>query len=382
MKMFPLFVALQGQRVLVVGGGDVAERKIGLLLQAGARVRVLSPQCSAAVQRLVAAHADTGQVELVAQPYDGRWMDDVQLVISATDAPDINRQVAADARARRLWVNAVDDSASSTCHIPAIVDREPVTIAVSSCGVAPMIARRIREQLEALLDASPGQLAQLAGGYRAAIRQAYPDMPGRRALYEWMLDGPVLHALRMGDAPAAHRLLQDALATRHLSATGSVALLEAGPGHPDLMPLLALRVLNQAGLILADPAVPAAVLEMARRDAVRMVLPESDAVPAMLADSLPAVWQALLEYVGRGECVAVVKMGNPFSQATDSAEAVFLKQRGVDCRIIPAITALQAWQAGLPGTSTGEGAGGAAVRGEGWRQITTFMPAQQVTPRM
>ena len=185
MALYPLFADLAGRTVLVVGGGAVAERKIAALLKAGARVRVGAP----AITRTIAGHVRAGRVEWRVGNYEDSWLDQVWLAIAATDDAVANARVAADAQRQRVLVNVVDDAVLSTFHVPAIIDRSPLVVAISSGGTAPMLARAVRARLEMLLDHALGPLAQLLGRYRERIRAAQPQLAARRRFYEKVIEG-------------------------------------------------------------------------------------------------------------------------------------------------------------------------------------------------
>jgi len=183
MKLYPLFADLAGRRVLVVGGGAVAERKAAALLEAGAAVTVGALSATGTLQ----AWADAGRLELRLGGFQQAWLDECWLVVAATGEPLLNRRIATLAERRRLFVNVVDDAQLCSFHVPAVIDRDPVTIAISSGGTAPVLARLLREGLESLLDPALGPLAALAARLRESIRARLPDLGARRRFYEQLL---------------------------------------------------------------------------------------------------------------------------------------------------------------------------------------------------
>ncbi|WP_057678112.1 SAM-dependent methyltransferase, partial [Xanthomonas phaseoli] len=229
------------------------------------------------------------------------WIDTVWLVVAATDDVDLNRRVAAAAGARQRLVNVVDDAELSTYQVPAIVDRDPLVIAISSAGAAPMLARRLRERLERELHASVGTLAALFARHRERIRQQLPDMNRRRRWFDQVIDGKVPQLLQAGDTVAAEAAFAAALdAVDSVPARGSVQWVGAGPGDPGLLTLNALRALNLADVLLLASDVPAEVVELARRDAQRCGWPET-----------PGAQQAIVvELVGAGLQVVVLRVGS------------------------------------------------------------------------
>ncbi|MFC4764643.1 siroheme synthase CysG [Dyella koreensis] len=344
MKLYPLFADLKGLPVLVIGGGTVAERKVAALLGAGAKVRVGAPQLHPALARL----ADEGQVEWLHGGYQPAWLDGVWLAIAATDDRDLNARVAADATERRLLVNVVDDASLSRFHVPAVVDRSPLIVAISTAGAAPALARRLREMLERLLDHTLGALVTLAQQHRTRIVLRFPDLAERRGFYDWLHDGPVLPLLRRAQPAEAERTLLSALNTRGVSpGKGSVTLVGAGPGDPGLLTLQALRALNQADVILHDQLVSADILAMARRDAERIDVGKRCAGRHVPQDH---THQLMLMHAQAGKRVVRLKGGDPFVFGRGGEEMAFLREHGIDCDIVPGITAAVACAAyaGIP----------------------------------
>lgn len=323
MPLFPLFADLRGRRTLVIGGGEVATRKIKALLHAGAHVRVHARELSDELQRSL---APPQLVRLVGE-FDPAWIDDAWLVVAATDDAALNRRVAAAAGERKRWVNVVDDAELSSYHVPAVVDRDPIILAISSAGAAPMLARRLRERLETELDHSLGMLARLFARERPRIRARMPDTVLRRRWFERVLDGEVPALLRSGDVKAAERAFEAALVSADaLPVRGSVALTGAGTGDPGLLTLKALRQLNQADLILAAADVAPAVLELARRDA------ESQSLPTDMA----ALLTLLTAATDSGRKVVCMRAGAGFVDRDGRALHSALRQRGIACELIPA----------------------------------------------
>ena len=344
MNHFPLFADLKGRRVLVVGAGPVADRKIALLLAAGARVVV----GARAAHPRVLARAHAGEIDLRLGEFNPAWLDDAWLAIAATDDRALNRKVSEAAAARRLFCNVVDDPELSSVQVPAIVDRSPVTIAISSGGSAPVIARRLRERIESLFDHSLGALADLARRRRPAIRAARPGLRARRAFYDWLLDGPVLGALRRGRPDEAERLLDEALAQAAAPPRGRVLLVGAGPGDPGLLTLRGLRALNEADVILHDRLVDAGILSLARRDAL---LIDVGKAPGGRHEATQARIHALMvSHARQGRCVVRLKGGDPLVFGRGGEELQHLRRHGIDYEVVPGITAALACgaYAGIP----------------------------------
>jgi uroporphyrin-III C-methyltransferase / precorrin-2 dehydrogenase / sirohydrochlorin ferrochelatase len=353
-RYFPLFADLTGRSVLVVGGGEVAERKVRLLLTSGARValvaRTLTPWLTA--QATNAA----GRIVHMAAEYADAHLAGVVLAIVATDDHELNAQVAADARARNLLVNVVDDTGLSGFIVPAIVDRSPVVIAVSTGGAAPVLARLVRERLESLIDESYGTLAGLLARWRVRIRAALPDLASRRRFYESAIRGRVASQVRAGHTPQAQRTLESELAAMaavslELSSvaplTGSVVLVGAGPGDPGLLTLNALRALNDADVILHDRLVSEEVLALARRDATRIPVGK-EAGGHSVAQT--RIHELMIEHARAGRRVVRLKGGDPFIFGRGGEELEALRSAGIAYEVVPGISAALACAsyAGIP----------------------------------
>ncbi len=343
MKLYPLFADLSGRPVLVVGGGVVGERKAAALWEAGARVTVGAPH----LNPTLLAWVEQGRVAWRAGSFEDAWLDDVWLVVAATDDPALHARIAAQAEARRVFVNVVDDARLSSFHVPAVIDRAPVAIAISSGGHAPMLARLLRERLEVLIDPVMGPLASLLGDMRSRIRQRLPDLSARRRYYEQLLGGPVLSLLRRQQHALAEAAAERLLDTATISPTGSVVLLGAGPGDPGLLTLRGLRALNEADVILHDRLVSADVLALARRDAERIEVAKQAGNHHTTQSQIHAL---MLEHAAAGRRVVRLKGGDPFVFGRGGEELEFLRGHGIPYEVVPGITAALACAAyaGVP----------------------------------
>ncbi|TCV97687.1 uroporphyrinogen-III C-methyltransferase /precorrin-2 dehydrogenase [Luteibacter rhizovicinus] len=343
MSLYPIFAEISGLSVLVVGGGAVAERKVSRLVEAGASVSLVAPVLTSSLRAL----SDEGRIVLRGAGFEDRLLDDVWLVIAATSERAVNARVAAAARARRLWVNVVDDAALSTFHVPAVIDRSPVSIAISTGGEAPMFARLLRERLEALIDDSVGPLARLAGSLRAKIRERFPAPASRRAFYESLFHGRVAALLRAGRPGQAAVAADEALENASDARLGSVVLVGAGPGDPGLLTLRGLRALNEADVILHDRLVSAEVLSLARRDAE---LVEAGKEAGNHHVSQERIHQLMIAHAKAGRRVVRLKGGDPFVFGRGGEELEALHAAGVLFEVVPGITAALACAAyaGIP----------------------------------
>lgn len=332
--LFPLFADLRGRAVLVVGGGTVAARKVEALLEAGARVVVAAPELAPALQQL----ADQQRVQWRAGAFEPDWLDGAWLAIAASHDTAVNRRVAEAGTVRRIFVNVVDDAEVSSFHVPARVKRGRVQLAISSGGSAPVLARRLRERLEAELDESLAAVAELLARERARIRWRFPQAGKRRRFFEQLLDGDVPNLLRAGDAAGAQAAFDRALAAGVPQACrGSVTLIGAGPGDPGLLTLKGLRALQDADVILHDRLVGAGVLDLARRDAERIdvgkrVGEDHDATQAR-------VHALMLQHARAGRQVARLQGGDPLVFGRGGEELDFLRAHGIVRSVVPGITA-------------------------------------------
>lgn len=343
--LFPLFADLRDRAVLVVGGGAVAERKVEALLQAGALPVVGSPDLTRALR----TWREAGRIRWLAGEFHPDWLDKAWLVIAATDDAAVNRAVATAAEARRIFANVVDDAELSSFHVPAIVQRGPLQVAISSGGGAPMLARHLRRQLETLLDDSLGTLAELLTRNRERIRVRFPDLGLRRRFFETLLAGPLPRLLRQRlDGEQADQYLRAALADSTTDqATGSVVLVGAGPGDPGLVTLNALRAMYEADVILHDRLVSAEVLRLARRDATRIEVGKSANGHSVRQEEIHAL---MLEHARAGKRVVRLKGGDPFVFGRGGEELEFLRGHGIPYEVVPGITAAVACAAyaGIP----------------------------------
>jgi len=319
--LYPLFAKVQGRQVLVVGGGAVAERKVQALLNARADVRVGAPRLTPQLK----AWAEQARIGWRPGTFEPFWVDGAWLVIAATDDQQINADVCALCDARRIWVNVVDNPQLSSFHVPAVVDRRPVSIAISSGGAAPMVARRIREQIETLFDAGLGSLAALLGRYRQQIVAAYPDLGARREFYDRLYEGPIQDLLRQGRADAAQALLERQLEQAAPSLHKAVSVLLLRADEPGSMTLDGLRALNTADVLVSEQDETLDILDMARRDADRSVF-QAD---AWSCDE--AVLKALKNLLGRHRQVVVILRHEEMLGRVESASRQ-LEAEGVSYR--------------------------------------------------
>ncbi|MEP7044417.1 MAG: siroheme synthase CysG [Dokdonella sp.] len=345
MSLYPLFADLRLRTVLVVGGGPVAERKTRALVAAGANVVVGAPETTP----WLAAQAAAGRISHRAAPFEAAWLDDVWLAVAATGNDAVNREIAALANAKRLFINVVDDAELSTFQVPAVVDRSPLVIAISSGGAAPALARQVRSRIEALLEPSLGTLAALAQRWRKRLRTRLPEMAMRRRFVEQIVLGPVARLVQRRRVDEAEAMLAAALATRGggIDRKGSVVLVGAGPGDPDLLTLAGLRALGEADVILHDRLVSSEVLALARRDAELIDVGKQTGHHTTTQQCTNAL---LVEHALAGKRVVRLKGGDPFVFGRGGEELEFLRAHGIAYSVVPGVTAALACAAyaGIP----------------------------------
>jgi uroporphyrin-III C-methyltransferase/precorrin-2 dehydrogenase/sirohydrochlorin ferrochelatase len=354
MDYLPVFLDLTGRVVVVVGGGAVAARKIELLLKAHARVRVIAPR----LDPELTVFRDAGRIEHLALPFEPRHLDGAMLVIAATDRAEVNQAVATAAAERSLFANVVDSATDSSCIMPAIVDRSPVIVAIGTSGHSPVLARRLRAQIEALLPERLGELARMAGRVRERVLRLLPDLRSRRLFWERLFSGQIATQALAGQSASAEQLLERELERARAAvadssvAPGEVYLIGAGPGDPDLLTLRAQQLLQQADVVLYDRLVSEGVLARARRDAVRIFVGKA---PGQHRGTQERIHALMLEHARRGQRVARLKGGDPsvFGRAGEELEA--LRRAGIPVVIAAGVTAAlgAAASAGVPLTQRG-----------------------------
>jgi uroporphyrin-III C-methyltransferase/precorrin-2 dehydrogenase/sirohydrochlorin ferrochelatase len=332
MKLYPLFARLDNLTVLVVGGGEVAVRKCQALLASGARVVVGAPELHAQLVKW----RDAGAIRHLAGEFRESWLEDASLVIAATADEVVNRRVAVEAAARRVLINVVDDARLSTFHVPAVIDRAPLQIAISSGGAAPMLARWVRERVETVLDHAIGPLALLLDRSRHRIRARFSNLAQRRVFYTRFIEGNALSLLRRQRPLEAQEELDRAVRDAPERRVGSVTLVGAGPGDPGLLTLRALRVLNEADVILHDHLVSNEILDLARRDAQRIEVGKQAGKHSVSQEQIHAM---LLLHARAGRRVVRLKGGDPLVFGRGGEEMEFLRAHAIAYEIVPGITA-------------------------------------------
>ena len=345
MNYFPVFFDLTALKVLVVGGGEVALRKVALLERSGASITLVAPEVLPELQERAAA----GKIILAIREFVPKDLDGARLVIVATSRRAVNRWIAALSEARGIPVNVVDDREASRFIVPAIIDRDPVLVAISTGGASPVLARRLRERLEAAIPRKIGELAVWLRALRHGARRRLRDTDERRRFFENIVDGPAARRFIEGDAHGAQALAQQLLARTSTAqrSAGEVTLVGAGPGDPELLTLKALRALQDADVILHDRLVPEGVLDMARRDAARICVGKAAGSIGSTQEEINAL---LIEHARLGKRVVRLKGGDPFIFGRGGEELEALAKAQISFSVIPGVTAAAgcAAYAGIP----------------------------------
>jgi uroporphyrin-III C-methyltransferase/precorrin-2 dehydrogenase/sirohydrochlorin ferrochelatase len=331
---FPVFFDLKDQPVLVVGGGDVALRKVSLLERTGARITLVAPWIAPELRD----RADRGAITLHAREFEPADLDGARLVIVATSQRVINRWIAQLSDARNIPINVVDDREASRFIVPAIVDRDPVLVAVSTGGTSPVLARRLRERLETLIPKRFGELAVWLRGLRETSKDRLRDTQERRRFFEAIVDGVAAKRFIEGDPRGAMAIAQQLLAATAAAprASGEVTLVGAGPGDPELLTLKALRALQDADVILHDRLVSPAILDLARRDATLIGVGKTAGCKSTSQQDINAL---LVEHARDGKRVVRLKGGDPFIFGRGGEELETLARAGIPFSVVPGITA-------------------------------------------
>ncbi|HDX8345923.1 TPA: uroporphyrinogen-III C-methyltransferase [Aeromonas dhakensis] len=343
MDYLPIFCRLDNKPVLLVGGGEVAERKARLLLDAGAQLTVVAPELDPELAELAA----NGSIEWLAGEFAPAQLAGKWLVVAATDRREVNALVYQSANQARIFANVVDDPKRSSFIMPSIIDRSPLMVAISSGGKAPVLARLLREKLEAMLPQHLGAVAAFAGSLRDRVKTRFASMGERRRFWERLLGADRLgQALARGDSASAHQLADNLFADESQTG-GEVVLVGAGPGDPGLLTLHALRQMQQADVVVYDRLVSDEVMALVRRDAKRIFVGKQAGNHCVPQEGIN---QLLLEEAKKGQRVVRLKGGDPFIFGRGGEELETLVGTGVGFQVVPGITAASgcAAYAGIP----------------------------------
>ena len=332
MNYLPIFIDIKQQPCLVVGGGDIALRKINLLLKANAAVTCVSKECCDGIEKLV----KNNQITYIEKAFEVSDIDRQVLIVSATDDSTLNTHVSELAKVANIPVNVVDSPDLCSFIMPSIVDRSPIVIAISSAGKAPVLARLIRAKLESTIPHAYGKLAELAGNFRDQVKAKFNNIEDRRYFWEKTFSGIVAEKVFSGKVDEAKVDLQAQLDGSTDSGVGEVYLVGGGPGDPDLLTFKALRLMQQADVILYDRLVSDGVMELVRRDAELIYVGkerDNHAVPQ------GDINQLLVDLAKQGRRVCRLKGGDPFIFGRGGEEIETLAENGIPFQVVPGITA-------------------------------------------
>ena len=345
MEQLPVFLNLRGWPCLVVGAGRVGAGKAEVLSAAGARVSIVAPEAGARAAEL----AEAGRVSLHGRAFEDSDLDGCRLVVAATDDRALNRRIVALAESRGVLANSASEARIGHFSMPAIVDRSPVLAAVSTGGASPSLARYVRARLETLIPRSFGRLADLARAARPEVNARLSRISDRRAFWDRVFEGPIAEmafAGRLDEARAALAALLDS-GGGSAPATGEVYLVGAGPGDPDLLTFRAMRLMQQADVVVHDRLVSPGVLALARRDAEKIYAGKRRAEHAL---AQPSINRLLVRLAREGKRVLRLKGGDPFTFGRGGEEIATLAEEGIPFQVVPGVTAASgcAAYAGIP----------------------------------
>lgn len=346
MDFLPIFMSVRGRQALVVGGGEIAARKTGLLLDAGADVTVVSPRLCATLRQ----QANEGTIRHREGTFVEADLDGCILAIAATDDERVNEEVSRLAQERSIPVNVVDNPELCSFIMPSIIDRSPVQIAVSTGGASPVLARLLRARLESAIPAAYGRLASLVENFRDKVKARFSNVNARRGFWEEVLQGQVAELIFAGKDADAERTLEQAIEKGEEGPVGEVYLVGGGPGDPDLLTFRALRLMQQADVIVYDRLISKEVLELTRRDAERIYVGKERDNHSVPQDQIN---ELLVDLAKQGKRVCRLKGGDPFIFGRGGEEIDTLAAEGINFQVVPGITAAlgTASYAGIPLTN-------------------------------
>jgi len=344
MDHLPIFINVRQNPCLVIGGGDIALRKINLLIKAQAKVDCLSPLFCEGITNL----SQNGGVNLIQKRFESDDIKDYAIIIASTDDSSVNALISKSAKEARIPVNVVDSPELSSFIMPSIVDRSPVIIAVSSAGRAPVLARIIRAKLETVIPSAYGVLAEIAGEYRQKVKDRFSKIKDRRAFWESIFSGVIAEKVFSGRINEAKDDIEKQLKQASQMELGEVYLVGAGPGDPDLLTFKALRLIQQADVVLYDRLVSKGVMELVRRDSELIYVGKKGG--SQESTRQIDINDQLVELAKSGKRVCRLKGGDPFIFGRGGEEIESLSEHGIPFQVVPGITAASGCSAyaGIP----------------------------------
>ncbi len=344
MNYLPLYLKLKNQPCLVVGGGKVAARKLSYLLQAELEISLVSPHLGEAVERF-----RDRITHYLPRNFEDRDLNDMRLVIAASDDPAVNARVADLCHQQNIPVNVVDNAQACTFIVPAVLNRDPIQLAISTGASSPVLARMLKSRLESYIPSAYGDLAAMLQEFRIAVKKAFSTSGERKQFWEGVLEGPIAELVFAGRKQQARRTLIEAIEKKDIQKRdlGEVYLVGAGPGDPDLLTFRALRLMQQADVVVYDRLVSPPILEMVRSDAQRIYAGKKSADHAIPQGGINAL---LVELAKQGRRVLRLKGGDPFIFGRGGEEIETLIDEGVPFQVVPGITAASgcATYSGIP----------------------------------
>ena len=333
MQALPIFMKISQRPCIVIGGGEVAARKVQMLLKANAAVTVVSPDLHHELQDML----DAQKIMHLPFKFEQSQIQGATLVVAATDDEAVNMAVSEAAKEQNIPVNVVDAPALCTFTMGSIIERDPIVIAISSEGNAPVLSRHIRAKIEAMLPATYGRIAAIAGEFREQVKQKFASTQQRRIFWERILNGPMVERVLAGQEDAARRLLTSEISnTQANQSHGEVYLVGGGPGDPDLLTFRALRLMQQCDVCVYDKLVSPEVMNLVRRDAELIYVGKARDQHTMPQEEINAL---LANLAKQGKRVLRLKGGDPFVFGRGGEEIETLMAQGVPFQVVPGITA-------------------------------------------
>ncbi|MBV1959741.1 MAG: siroheme synthase CysG [Pseudomonadales bacterium] len=346
MQFLPIFFDVRSSTVLIIGGGDVALRKARVLAKCGAQLRIVAPQIRLDLIELVMQAEYPGEIHK--RKYLASDIADVALVVVATGDSELNEAISSQAKAQKIPVNVVDRPELCSFVFPSVLDRSPLVVAISSGGTSPVLARHLRARLETLIPSGYGKLATLLGKFREPVKSRFKTLGQRRSFWEKVVNGTVTELVLTGHATEAEQLLSEWIEKGGIAETrGEVYLVGGGPGDPDLLTFKALRLMQQADVVLYDRLVSPEVLALVRKDAEQINVGKArDKHTVPQGD----INDMLVRLANEGKKVLRLKGGDPFVFGRGGEELEGLAEASIPFQVVPGITAANgcAAYAGIP----------------------------------
>ena len=331
MNYFPIFANLKSRHVLIVGGGEIAARKVLLLLRTGAIITVIAYK----ICWELLSFLKKNEIKWLKTGFKENYLDQVFLVIAATNNKSLNRDIFIASNKRCIFVNTVDDESKCSFIFPSIIDRSPIIIGISSGGTAPVLSRLLRERIESLLPIKLGMVADIARQWREKVKKKFRLLSDRRFFWERLFNGRFSGQILNGNINNAINILNTEISQPNLS-KGEIILVGAGPGDSGLLTLKGLQVIQQADYVLYDALVSKDILELVRRDANCICVGKRSRRTGILQKDIN---ELLISLAKKGKKVVRLKGGDPFIFGRGGEELEIIKKHGIAFQVVPGITA-------------------------------------------